>query len=74
MTNKKNSKRLLGVAQLIERRLKKLPALIRSEFRRSASRQVSAMTRIERVVDLVTREVERQRAKLEESTNLDTHA
>jgi len=66
MTNKTNNKRLLGAAQSIERRLKKLPALIRAEFRRSAGRQVSAMARLEKVVDLLTREAERQRLQLEE--------
>ena len=65
MPNRTNNKRLLTAAQSMERRLKKLPEVIRVEFRESASRQVRAMSRLERSIEALMREVERQRSRME---------
>ena len=65
MPKKINNKRLLAAAQSIEHRLKKLPEMIRVEFRESANCQVRAMTRLERSIEGIMREVERQRSQVE---------
>ena len=62
-----NNKRLLKLAQSTEARLKGLPKIIRQEFRSSANRQVNALLRLERAVDIATKATERQRASLEKS-------
>ena len=62
-----NTKRLLKLAQLSEARLKALPKMIRREFRSSANRQVNALLRLERAVDIATKATERQRAALDKA-------
>ena len=60
-----NTKRLLKLAQSTETRLKALSKTVRREFRSSANRQVNALLRLERAVEIATRAVERQRSLLE---------
>ena len=62
-----NTKRLLKLAQSTETRLKTLPKMIRREFRSSANRQVNALLRLERAVEIATTAAERQRSLLERS-------
>jgi hypothetical protein len=55
----KYNTRLLQLARSTERRLKKLPSLIRREFRAGGDRQLSALRKIERSIDLVALETKR---------------
>ncbi len=68
--NNKYNKRILQIVRATEKRLHKLPALIRREFRAGSDRQVHALRRIESAVEQVARETERQRILLEQSASL----
>ncbi len=64
MQSKYNA-RLLQLARSTERRLKKLPGLIRREFRAGSDRQMHALRRVERSIEIVATETKRQREELE---------
>ena len=68
MKNKYN-KRMLELARATEKRLQKLPAIIRKEFRAGSDRQVHALRRIEHAIELVARDTGRQRYLFELSAS-----
>lgn len=61
----KYNKRLLDLARSSERRLKRLPALIRKELRAGADREMNALAKIEKTIELVAAETRHQREELE---------
>lgn len=63
----KYNKRLLDLARSSEQRLRKLPALIRRELRAGTDRQISALSKIERAIELVAIETRHQREELEKT-------
>jgi hypothetical protein len=63
----KYNKRLLQLARSTERRLKKLPGLIRREFRAGSDGQLHALRKLERLIEITAIETQRQREELEKS-------
>lgn len=64
MSNKYN-KRVLDLVRTTEKRLRKLPAIIRKEFRAGSDRQLHALRRVEHAIGLVARETQQQRQLIE---------
>lgn len=67
--NNKYNKRMLQLVRATERRLQKLPAIIRKEFRAGSDRQIHALRKIEHAIALVARETRQQRQLLELSAS-----
>lgn len=65
--NVKYNRRALDLARSTERRLQKLPGLIRREFHAGSDRQLSALAKIERAIELVSIETRRHRHELEQT-------
>lgn len=66
----KYNKRLLELARSTESRLKKLPGLMRKEFRAGSDRQLAALTKVERAIEIVAREMQLQREHFEKSAEV----
>lgn len=66
----KHNRRLLELARSTESRLKKLPGLMRKEFRAGSDRQLAALARVERAIEIVARETKLQREELESRSGL----
>jgi hypothetical protein len=69
MPNMKYNKRLLELVRSADNRLKKLPSLIRKEFRAGSDRQRNALRKLERAIELVAREMKYQRDLLEKTVD-----
>ena len=67
MPNIKYDKRVLALVRSSEKRLRKLPGLIRREFRAGSDRQLHALRKVEHAIELVARDTERQRELLQAS-------
>jgi hypothetical protein len=67
MPNTKYDTRILALARSSEKRLRKLQALIRREFRAGSDRQLNALSKVEHAIALVARDTERQRELLQAS-------
>ena len=63
--------RMLLLARSTEARIKRLPSLVRREFRVCANRQVNALAKIDRELEILSRELERQRVQLEKTSQPD---
>jgi hypothetical protein len=63
--NNKYNKRILQLVRATEKRLGKLPALIRKEFKAGSDRQLHALRKVEGAIESVARETKQQRELLE---------
>jgi hypothetical protein len=65
MQRQPSNDRLTSLLKATERRLKRLPGVIRSAFRDGASQQLEALARIEHQIEIIAEEVARQRREME---------
>jgi hypothetical protein len=69
MPNMKYNKRRLELVRSADSRLKRLPSLIRKELRAGSDRQLNALRKLERTIELVAREMKYQRDLLEKTVD-----
>jgi hypothetical protein len=70
MQKSQTRRRMVELAQSTERRLRKLPKLIRKELRSGFDRQVALLRQIESSIELVAHELNRQREDTEGNSDV----